>query len=156
MNLDEKDKKILTLLQADFPLVSRPFLEASEKLDIPEDDIIDRVKKMMESGIVRRFSAAIRHRKLGITANPMCGFKVPKERVQEVGEKLASFDEVTHAYERPTVPGKWEYNVFAMVHGYDRDEVEKIVERIAGEIGIEDYELLYSTKEFKKTYKRYS
>jgi DNA-binding Lrp family transcriptional regulator len=156
MTLSENDKKILTLLQDDFPLVSRPFLEASEKLGIPEDEIIDRVKKMMESGIVRRFSAAIRHRKLGITANPMCAFKVPPERVEEVGEKLASFDEVTHAYERPVIPGKWEYNVFAMVHGYDRDEVEEKVKKIAGEIGIDDYELLYSTKEFKKTYKRYS
>jgi DNA-binding Lrp family transcriptional regulator len=156
MTLDEKDKKILTLLQDDFPLVSRPFLAASKKLGVPEDEIIERVQKMMDSGIVRRFSAAIRHRKLGITANPMCGFKVEPERVREVGEKLASFGEVTHAYERPAVPGKWEYNVFAMVHGYDRGEVEKIVERIAREIGVNDYELLYSTKEFKKTYKRYS
>jgi DNA-binding Lrp family transcriptional regulator len=155
MTLDETDKKILTLLQDDFPLVSRPFLGASEKLGIPEDRIIDRVKKMMESGILRRFSAAIRHRRLGITANPMCAFKVSQERVEEVGEKLASFDEVTHCYERPIVPGKWEYNVFAMVHGYDRDEVEKTVEKIASEVGIEDYKLLYSTREFKKTYKRY-
>lgn len=156
MTLDENDKKILALLQDDFPLVSRPFAQASEKLGIPEEEIIDRVKKMMDSGIVRRFSAAIRHRKLGITANPMCGFKVPEERVQEVGGKLASFDEVTHAYERPIVPGKWEYNVFAMVHGYDRDEVEGKVKRIAKEIGIDDYELLYSTKEFKKTFKRFA
>jgi DNA-binding Lrp family transcriptional regulator len=156
MKLDETDKKILTLLQDDFPLVSRPFLEASEKLGIPEDRIIDRVKKMMESGVIRRFSAAIRHRKLGITANPMCAFKVPSERVEEVGEKLSAFDEVTHCYERPVIPGKWEYNVFAMVHGYDRDEVENIVEKITKEIGIGDYNLLYSTKEFKKTFKRYS
>jgi DNA-binding Lrp family transcriptional regulator len=156
MTLSEVDKKILTLLQDEFPLVSRPFLEASEKLGIPEDEIIDRVKAMMESGIVRRFSAAIRHRKLGITANPMCAFNVPLERVKEVGEKLASLDEVTHCYERPIVPGKWEYNVFAMVHGYNREEVEKTVEKIAREVGVKDYELLYSTREFKKTFKRYS
>jgi DNA-binding Lrp family transcriptional regulator len=155
MKLDEADKQILTLLQDDFPLVSRPFLEASENLGIPEDEIIERVKKMMESGVIRRFSAAIRHRKLGITANPMLAFKVPAERVGEVGEKLSAFDEVTHCYERPTVPGKWEYNVFAMVHGYDRGEVEETVEKIAEEIGVEDFELLYSTKEFKKTFKRY-
>lgn len=156
MTLDEVDRKILILLQEDFPLVSRPFQEASEKLGIPEDEIIDRVKKMMESGIVRRFSASIRHRKLGITANPLLAFKVPAERVEEVGEKLSAFDEVTHCYERLTVPGKWEYNVFAMVHGYDRKEVEKTVEKIASEVGIKDYKLLYSTKEFKKTYKRYA
>lgn len=156
MTLDEVDRKILILLQEDFPLVSRPFLEASEKLGIPEDEVIDRVKKMMESGVVRRFSASIRHRKLGITANPLLAFKVPAERVEEVGEKLSAFDEVTHCYERLTVPGKWEYNVFAMVHGYDRKEVEKTVEKIVKEIGVEDFKLLYSTKEFKKTYKRYA
>ncbi len=156
MTLDEVDRKILILLQEDFPLVSRPFLEASEKLGIPEDEVIERVNAMMESGIVRRFSASIRHRKLGITANPLLAFKVPAERVEEVGEKLSAFDEVTHCYERQTVPGKWEYNVFAMVHGYDRKEVEKTVEKIASEVGIKDYKLLYSTKEFKKTYKRYA
>ncbi len=156
MKMDEVDKKILTLLQDDFPVVSRPFLEASERLGVSEDDIIDRIKAMMERGVIRRFSASIRHRKLGITANPLLAFKVPAERVKEVGEKLSAFEEVTHCYERLTVPGKWDYNVFAMVHGYDRGEVEKTVEKIAKEIGVSDYELLYSTKEFKKTYKRYA
>lgn len=156
MKPDDVDKKILVLLQDDFPLISRPFLKASEKLGISENEIIRRITAMMESGIIRRFSAAIRHRKLGITANPMLAFNVPAERIEEVGKKLASFDEVTHCYERPIVPGKWEYNVFAMVHGYDRIEVEKTVEKIAREIGVEDYDLLYSTKEFKKTYKRYA
>ena len=154
--MNELDKKILTLLQDDFPVVSRPFLEASERLGVSEDEIIDRIKAMMERGVIRRFSASIRHRKLGITANPLLAFKVPAERVEEVGKKLSAFEEVTHCYERLTVPGKWDYNVFAMVHGYDRGEVEKIVEKIAKEIGVEDFELLYSTKEFKKTYKRYA
>lgn len=154
--MNEVDKKILTLLQDDFPLVSRPFLEASEKLGVSEDEIIDRIRVMMESGVIRRFSASIGHRKLGITANPLLAFKVPAERVEEVGEKLSAFDEVTHCYERQIVPGKWEYNVFAMVHGYDRKAVEKTVEKIASEVGIKDYKLLYSTKEFKKTYKRYA
>ncbi len=154
--MNELDKKILTLLQDDFPVVSRPFLEASERLGVSEDEIIDRIKAMMENGIIRRFSASIRHRKLGITANPLLAFKVPAERVEEVGKKLSAFEEVTHCYERLTVPGKWDYNVFAMVHDYDRGEVEKTVEKIAKEIGVEDFELLYSTKEFKKTYKRYA
>lgn len=152
--MDETDKKILALLQDDFPLVSRPFLAASEKLGIPENEIIDRVKKMMDSGIVRRFSAAIRHRKLGITANPMLAFKVPAERVGEMGEKLAAFEEVTHCYERPAIPGKWEYNVFAMVHGYDREEVGRIIKKLADAVKCE-YAVLYSTREFKKTFKRY-
>lgn len=153
--MDETDREILKILQDDVPLVSRPFLEVAKKLDIKEEEVIRRIKKMMSEGIVRRFSASIRHRKLGITANPLVAWKVPERRVEEVGEKLASFEEVTHCYERAIIPGKWEYNVYTMIHGYDRDDVKKTAKKLSDAIGIKDYELLYSSKEFKKTYKRY-
>ncbi len=153
--MDETDGEILKLLQDDVPLVSRPFLEVAKKLGIGEEEVIRRIARMMQEGIVRRFSASIRHRKLGILANPLVAWKVPKERVEEVGEKLASFEEVTHCYERASVPGKWEYNVYTMIHGYDRESVERIAKKLSGAAGIKDYELLYSSKEFKKIYKRY-
>ncbi|MBI5254147.1 MAG: Lrp/AsnC family transcriptional regulator [Euryarchaeota archaeon] len=153
--MDETDREILKILQDDIPLVSRPFLEVAKKFEISEEEVIRRIKKMMSEGIVRRFSASIRHRKLGITANPLVAWKVPERRVEEVGEKLASFEEVTHCYERAIIPGKWEYNVYTMIHGYDRDDVKKTAEKLSDAIGIKDYELLYSSKEFKKTYKRY-
>lgn len=153
--MDETDREILKILQDDVPLVSRPFLEVAKKLDIKEEEVIRRIKKMMSEGIVRRFSASIRHRKLGITANPLVAWKVPEKRVEEVGEKLASFEEVTHCYERAAVPGKWEYNIYTMIHGYNRDDVKKTAKKLSDAIGIKDYELLYSSKEFKKTYKRY-
>jgi len=154
--LDEIDKKILIEMQDDVPLVSRPFKVVGDALGLSEDDVIKRVKRMMDEGLVRRFSASISHRKLGITANPMIGWKVPKERVEEVGAKMAAFDEVTHCYERPIVPGKWEYNLFTMVHGYDMKSVEETAQRISEATGIDEYDLLYSTKEYKKTFKRYS
>jgi len=115
-----------------------------------------RVKKLVDDGVVRRFSASLRHRELGIKANALCAWKVPEGRVEEVGKKLASFPEVTHCYERPTVPGKWEYNLFTMVHGYDRPSVEGKIRELSEAVGVEDYILLYSTREFKKIYKRYS
>lgn len=155
MELDEKDEAILRVMQDDIPLVSRPFLAAAEKLGISEGEVITRVRRMVESGVVRRFSASIRHRKLGIKANPMIAWRVPKENVEEVGTRLASYDEVTHCYERPVVPGKWEYNLYTMIHGYDRESVEKLAEKLSRAVGIKDYMLLYSTKEYKKTYKRY-
>ncbi len=153
--MDETDKQILRRMQDDIPLVTRPFLAVAEELGITENEVLKRVQRMIDTGIVRRFSASLRHRKLGIKANPLCAWKVPALRVVEVGEKMASFDEVTHCYERPIVPGKWEYNLFTMIHGYDRKECEKIVEKISKAVGISDYRLLYSTKEFKKIYKRY-
>jgi DNA-binding Lrp family transcriptional regulator len=155
MKLDETDEAILRIMQDDVPLVSRPFLEVAEKLGIREGEVIERVQKMVDSGVVRRFSASIRHRKLGIKANPLIAWKVPRERVEEVGNKLASYEEVTHCYERPFVPGKWEYNLYTMVHGYDKESVEKLVEKLSRAVGIKDYLMLYSSREYKKTYKRY-
>ena len=153
--MDETDKQILKMLQDNVPLVSRPFLVVAKKLKVSEDEVIQRIKRMIEEGIVRRFSASIDHRKLGISANPLVAWNVPKEKVEEIGEKLASFDEVTHCYERPAIPGKWGYNLFTMLHGYDEEGVEKVVKKISKAVGIGDYELLYSSKEFKKIYKRY-
>ncbi len=97
----------------------------------------------------------MRHRKIGIKANAMIAWKVPESMVEEVGRKLASFEEVTHCYERETIPEKWDYNVFTMIHGYSKDEVEKIVREISEKVGIKDYIILYSVKEYKKTYKKF-
>ncbi|MFQ5887142.1 MAG: siroheme decarboxylase subunit beta [Candidatus Hydrothermarchaeales archaeon] len=153
--LDEKDKLILRELQDDIPLVSRPFNAVGEDLGIGEDEVIARVKKMLDKGIVRRFSASLRHRKLGIISNPLCIWKIPEDKVDEVGQKMASFKEVTHCYERPTAPGRWDYNLYTMIHGYDKKDVERVAEKISEAVGIKDYELLFSTKEFKKIYKRF-
>lgn len=153
--LDEIDRKILVLMQDNVPLVSRPFRAVAEKLELAEDEVIARVRRMMEAGIVRRFSASIRHRKLGITANPMIAWRAPHDKVEEIGVKMASFPEVTHCYERATAPGRWEYNLYTMVHGYDKKSVEETAKRIAKSTGVKDYLMLYSTKEYKKTYKRY-
>ncbi|MFQ5976330.1 MAG: siroheme decarboxylase subunit beta [Candidatus Hydrothermarchaeales archaeon] len=153
--LDKKDKLILRALQDDIPLVSRPFKAVGENLGIREDEVIAGVKNMLDKGIVRRFSASLRHRKLGIVSNPLCIWMVPGEKVEEVGQKMASFKEVTHCYERPIIPGRWDYNLFTMIHGYDKRDVEKVAEKISKAVGISDYALVFSTKEFKKTYKRY-
>jgi DNA-binding Lrp family transcriptional regulator len=155
MKLDAIDEEILRLMQDDIPLVSRPFLTVAEKLGISEEEVIRRVRRLVDKGVVRRFSASIRHRKLGIKVNPLIAWKVPRERVEEVGEKLAGYEEVTHCYERAVVPGKWEYNLYTMVHGYDRESVEKLAEKLSKAIGIKDYQMLYSNREYKKTYKRY-
>lgn len=155
MKLDSIDEDILRIMQDDIPLVSRPFKVVAEKLGVTEEEVMERVKKMIKSGVVRRFSASIRHRKLGIKANPMIVWKVPEERVEEVGRLFSSFDEVTHCYERATAPGKWEYNLYTMVHGYDTGSTKKLAEKLAKAAGIREYMMLYSVKEYKKTYKRY-
>ncbi|MDP2767025.1 MAG: Lrp/AsnC family transcriptional regulator, partial [Candidatus Methanoperedens sp.] len=92
----------------------------------------------------------IGHRAIGITANAMCTWNVPDEKVEEVGAIMAGFPEVTHCYERPRFPD-WRYNLFTMIHAYSREECEKIAKEISIATGIRDYSILFSEKEFKKT-----
>lgn len=152
--LNELEKAIVRELQGELPLVARPFKVIAERLGIEEEELIQKTKEMKEKGLIRRFGAAVRHRKIGFVANAMVVWIVPRERVEEVGKIMASFPEVTHCYERPT-SDKWPYNLFTMIHGKSNQECEKIIEEIASKTQIQDYHILYSIKELKKTSMRY-
>jgi DNA-binding Lrp family transcriptional regulator len=147
---DELSLRILRLTQDGIPFVSAPFAAIADELGISEQEVVDRLKAMREEGIIRRFGASIAHRLIGITANAMCVWDVPDGRVEEVGRRIASFPEVTHCYERPRYPD-WPYNMFAMLHSYNREECIEVAEKIAEAVGISDYSLLFSEREFKKT-----
>ncbi len=148
--MDKIDRLLLKSTQDGIPIVPEPFLEISKEIGIPEDEVITRLESLIKNGVIRRFGASIGHRSIGITANAMCTWNVPDERVEEVGAIMAGFTEVTHCYERPRFPG-WKYNLFTMVHAYSREECEKIAEEISIATGIKDYGILFSEREFKKT-----
>ncbi len=148
--MDDIDEKIIKLTQNGIPIKRSPFADISGKLGISEQEIIERLKKMKEKEIIRRFGVSIGHRDIGIVANAMCVWNVPDERTEEVGTIMAGFSEVTHCYERPRVSG-WDYNLFTMVHSYTREECYEIAARISQATGIKDYKLLFSDREFKKT-----
>lgn len=148
--MDKIDIKILKLTQDGIPIVPEPFKHIAEDLCISENDVLDRLNNLVKEGVIRRFGASIGHRAIGITANAMCTWNVPDEKVEEVGAIMAGFPEVTHCYERPRYPD-WKYNLFTMVHAYSRDECEKIAKEISLSTGIKDYSILFSEREFKKT-----
>jgi DNA-binding Lrp family transcriptional regulator len=148
--MDKIDIGLLKSTQNGIPITSEPFKQIAMKLGISEDEVLDRLVSMIKGGVIRRFGASIGHRAIGITANAMCTWNVPDEKVEEVGALMAGFAEVTHCYERPRYPG-WKYNLFTMIHAYSRDECEKIAKEIAIATGIGDYSILFSEKEFKKT-----
>ncbi len=148
--MDKIDRLLLKSTQDGIPIVPEPFLEISKEIGIPEDEVITRLESLIKNGVIRRFGASIGHRSIGITANAMCTWNVPDERVEEVGAIMAGFPEVTHCYERPRFPG-WKYNLFTMVHAYSREECEKIAKEISIATGIKDYSILFSEREFKKT-----
>ena len=103
---------------------------------------------------MRRFSAVLHHRKAGFKANAMAVWRVPEERSEEVGSIMATSPWVTHCYERPTFPD-WPYTHFTMIHGTSKKQCLDAVSDISENTGITDYQLIYSTREYKKTRVRY-
>jgi len=99
---------------------------------------------------MRRFAAILRHREAGFTANGMIVWKVPEDKINQVGEKLGAFPQVSHCYERPVYPD-WPYNVFSMIHCKSIDEANDMAKEIQTQINVEEYKILFSCREFKKT-----
>ena len=152
--VDALDKKVIGLIQGDLPLDPRPFAVMAEKIGISEAEFVERVRSLKKSGVIRRFGATLRHQEAGFSSNAMIAWVVPEREVDKAGETMAQFREVTHCYQRR--PQKdWKYNLYTMIHGDNENECFKIAQRISHETGIEEYILLFSEKEFKKTSMRY-
>ena len=148
--MDSRDRELLRAAQDGIKLTVRPYLALGEELDMSEEEVIDRLKRLQEEGFVRRFAATIGHRALGIVANAMIVWRVRPEQVETVGEIFASAQEVTHCYERAATPD-WPYNIYTMVHSRSREECLKIAHQLSQASRIEDFRNLYSEKEYKKT-----
>ncbi len=146
---EDKDIELIKHMQDGIPLTKTPYKDIGDALGVTEQEVTDRIKKLLKEGKIRRLAASIAHRKIGINSNAMTVWKVPSDKVDECGKIMAAFEEVTHCYERPTFPD-WEYNVFTMIHGYTDKECEDVIERIKEKTGLSDYVMLYSEREFKK------
>ena len=149
--MDGIDWAVMMQVQDGIPLVEYPFAEAAQKIGIPEQDLITRIKGLLDEGVIRRFGARINNRRCGFTANAMVAWKVPKERVEDVGRLFAGDPAVTHCYEREIIPGRWEHNVFTMVHCRSEAEVKQLVTQLAQTAKVPDYQVLVSGEEFKRT-----
>lgn len=152
--LTDIEKKVISLLQTDIPVVERPYLVMAEKIGLTEEQFLSVLKGLDDRGMIRRFGATLKHQKSGFKANAMVAWKVPEERVEQVGALMAGFDEITHCYRRNPAPG-WEYNLYTMVHASDPAQCYAIVEKISQTVGEDNYSLLFSKKELKKTSMKY-
>ncbi len=143
------EKKVGEILQADIPLVKRPYEVIGMRVGISEKETIDIVRDLKDRGFIRKVGAIVRHRKAGYGINAMVVWAVPGERVEEIGQKLASFQAVSHCYERtPAFEGK--YTVFSMIHAGEGD-LNLLIDGISREIGIDDFLILATEEEFKKS-----
>ena len=148
MNLTEIE--LIKKIQANIPIEPQPFQHISQELSTSENTVLDILTKWKESGILRRVGAILKHQKAGFTANGMSVWNVPEEQIEDVGKQIVTFSEVGHCYQRPKFQG-WPYNVFAMIHSQTKDQVKDIAQKISLSIGIDDYDILFTVREFKKT-----
>jgi DNA-binding Lrp family transcriptional regulator len=154
VELDEFDIAVIRELQGDMPVVPEPYQPTADALGLPVEQLLEHLEGMRERGALRRVAAILFHRRAGFSANGMGVWKVPEERIDEIGPRMAAYRGISHCYRRPTYPD-WPYSVFTMAHGRSKEECDAILDSIADDTGIEDRRTLYSSTEFKKCRLRY-
>lgn len=147
--LDAVDKGILVALQGDLGDSLEPYAGIAHELQITENEVITRIKRMLDDGLIRRLGAMIRHIEAGIGFNGMVVWKPAPDRIDEVGQLLASFPQVTHCYERPPF-GKKGGTLFTMVHASTEEGCLETVREMSRLSGVTEYEILFSERELKK------
>jgi len=151
--LDATDRQIIVATQAGLPLVAAPYDALADQLGVAVEEIIARIAAMQENGIIRRIAAVPNHYALGYTVNGMSVWNVSDDYISEYGRQVGALDYVSHCYHRPRHLPMWPYNLFAMVHGHTRQDVEEKIVAIARLL--DDYcrghEVLYSKRILKKT-----
>jgi DNA-binding Lrp family transcriptional regulator len=146
---DERDIAVIRATQGDMPVVSEPYAPAAQRLGMEVAALLEHMAGMRERGLLRRVAAILFHRRAGFSANGMGVWKVPAERIMELGPRMASYRGISHCYQRPTYED-WPYSVFTMAHGRSKEECDAILDAIAAQTGIEERATLYSSTEFKK------
>lgn len=148
-----RDALLFRTLQTPIELCPRPFEELAERAGVGEHELLAFARRHL-GGAMRRYVGTFRHRKLGVIGNGMVVWNVGAEDLGRLGPELASFPEVSHCYARNAIPG-FGYTLYSMLHGPDEASCRELSRRIARRIGVSDYLILFSSREFKKCRLRY-
>jgi DNA-binding Lrp family transcriptional regulator len=152
-SIDAVDRQIIVATQAGLPVTAQPYHHIAAQLGLEPHDVMQRLQRMLQQGIIRRIGLVPNHYALGYRANGMSVWDVPDAQVQELGSTIGRLAFVSHCYQRPRHLPVWPYNLFAMVHGRSRQEVDAKVATIAQLLGPYDrgHAVLFSTRILKKT-----
>ena len=153
MALDDFDRALMAATQGGLPLVPRPFDAVGQQLGVSGQQVRERLAQMLETGLIRRIGAVPNHYRLGFTANGMSVWDVDDALVDQLGERIGQLPGVSHCYRRPRRLPTWPYNLFAMLHGRTRAEVEQQAVQLRELLGTacRGHDILYSTAILKKT-----
>jgi DNA-binding Lrp family transcriptional regulator len=149
--LDDFDVALIRALQGPMAVRTDAYAPAAAQLGVEVEQMLEHCRGMVERKLLRRVAAILFHRRAGFSANGMGVWKVPEERIMELGPKMAAVRGVSHCYQRPTYDD-WPYSVFTMAHGRSKEECDAVLDGVAGVAGVagSDRATLYSSTEFKK------
>jgi DNA-binding Lrp family transcriptional regulator len=147
---DDFDRAVIRITQGDLPVVPEPYVPAAAELGVTVDALLEHLHGMVERGLLRRVAAILFHRRAGFSANGMGVWKVPDDRVLEIGPRIAAIRGISHCYQRPTYED-WPYQLFTMAHGRSKEECDAVLDAVANSVpDLQDRAVLYSSTEFKK------
>lgn len=146
------ERALIAAIEQGMPLVARPYLAIAQQMGCSEQDVIDGLQALKARGDIKRFGVVVRHRRLGYKANGMVVWDIPDDQVLRLGHCMGQFPFVTLCYQRPRCLPDWPYNLFTMVHGVNKEEVEQKTESLVLQCGIEHirHEILFSSRCFKQ------
>jgi siroheme decarboxylase len=149
MILSEVERKLLAEIQHGMPATSTPYKDVAETIGVDVEEVLGILNNWKKDGRMRRVGAIVNHFKVGLQAGAMVVWQVEQDRIDEVGKTLASFPEVSHAYERPS-NDQWPFNIYTMVHGQGTDDVKDTIAKMSAKVGIVNYRQLETIRELKK------
>ncbi len=152
IDVDDTDRSLLWELESGLPILMRPYAIIGKRLGMEEDEALDRLRRLIDGGVIRRFGVIVRHHEVGYNANAMVVWDVPDDQVSDVGNRLARHNTVTLCYRRRRCLPDWPYNLFTMIHGTSRDQVLGHIENLKSAEGLDrtPCDVLFSERRFKQ------
>lgn len=149
--LDTRDRQLLEHIQLGLPICPSPYAEIGRLCDMSEAEVIERLARLKQQGLIKRLGVIVKHRQLGYRANAMIVWNVPDNLVKQLGGHISRFSFVTLCYQRPRQP-EWPYNLYCMIHGKDKATVSKQLDQLVDACGLRafDREILFSKRCFKQ------
>jgi len=149
---DATDQALIHALQSGLPLVRQPYAQLAQQLGWTAAQVVERIAAWLDTGLIKRFGVVVRHHELGFTANAMVVHNIPDALVSQLGQQIGQHPGVTLCYRRPRVGTQWPYNLFCMLHGRERAEVERQIDQLRSTHGLQQYphEVLFSRTRYKQ------
>jgi siroheme decarboxylase len=152
--MTDQERALLKALQDGFKLEKRPFLRIAKDLGVSEEEVLAMIKRLQDECVIRRIGISVRPERMGVSGNALVAWKVPADRIEEVGEALSTRREVSHCYEREC-PADWPYNLFTMLHAPDPETLRVLIADLQDSQNLGEHCILPTVRELKKTSMKY-